>query len=203
VQRANQSGIALSEIARTAEAVNQQVNDITLSAQRMSQASNSLVEAMDTVSAVVEENVAATQKMTANTSEVTQDIENIASISEENSAAIEEVSAGAEEMNAQAEEVSAAAQSLSNMAQGLQALVSQFRLDDFRPEDVPLDQDSTTPEEPASPVAEEAGASLDPLLPVPIRVSQGENEPPVPAASDGGTEIGDESTIPEAASLAS
>ena len=82
----------------------------------------------ETVSAVVEENVAATEQMAANSSEVSQAIENIASVSQENSAAVEEVSASAEEMSAQVEEVSAAAQALNEMARALDAVVAQFKL---------------------------------------------------------------------------
>jgi methyl-accepting chemotaxis protein len=59
-----------------------------------------LVEAVTTVSAVVEENTASTEQMAAGSTEILQEIENIASISEENTAAVEEVSASTEEMNA-------------------------------------------------------------------------------------------------------
>jgi hypothetical protein len=89
-----------------------------------------LVNAMDSVSAVVVENTASTEEMAAASSEVTKTIQNIASVSEENSASTEEVSASAEEMNAQVEEVTASAQSLAEMAQTLQNVVSQFKLTD-------------------------------------------------------------------------
>ena len=91
--------------------------------------SDEMVTAMDSVSAVVEENTAATQEMASNSAEVTRAIENIASIGEENSAAVEEVSAATEEMSAQVEEVSASAQSLADMALMLQDLVAQFKFE--------------------------------------------------------------------------
>jgi methyl-accepting chemotaxis protein len=87
-----------------------------------------LVEAVDAVSAVIEENTAATEEMAANSSELTQAVENIASVSEENSAAVEEVSASTEEVLAQVEQVSASATSLMDLAQDLQRVVSQFKL---------------------------------------------------------------------------
>jgi len=87
------------------------------------------VDAMDSVSAVVEENTAATEQMAAGSTEVTNAIESIASISEENSAAVEEVSASTEEMSAQVEEVTASAQSLADMAQALQQVVALFKVE--------------------------------------------------------------------------
>ena len=87
-----------------------------------------LVEAVDSVSAVIEENTAATEEMTANSTELTQQIESIASVSEENSAAVEQVSASTEEVSAQVEEVSASAASMMEMAKNLQQIVAQFKL---------------------------------------------------------------------------
>ena len=94
----------------------------------MSTSSNELVRAMETVSAVVEENTAATEQMAASSNEMMQAMANIASVSEENSAAIEEVSASTEEVLAQVEHVSSSAASLTTMAQGLQQIVAQFTL---------------------------------------------------------------------------
>ncbi len=107
VVRANSAGVVLDNILGAAE----------------------LVEAVDSVSAVIEENTAATEEMAANSTELTQAIENIASVSEENSAAVEEVSASTEEVSAQVEEVSASAASLMDMAKNLQKVVSRFKLD--------------------------------------------------------------------------
>lgn len=91
-------------------------------------ASEELISAVDSVSAIVEENTASTEQMAANSNEVIMAIESIASVSEENSAAIEEVSVNAEEMSAQVEEVTTSAQSLSEMALTLQEVVAQFKL---------------------------------------------------------------------------
>jgi methyl-accepting chemotaxis protein len=128
VASANKAGKALSDILTAAKAVNDQATLAGNAAAQMSASSSELVSAVDSVSAVVEENTAATEEMAANSTEVNQAIESIASVSEENSAAIEEVSASAEEMTAQVEEVTASAQSLSEMAQTLQEIVRHFRL---------------------------------------------------------------------------
>jgi methyl-accepting chemotaxis protein len=127
-ERAMEAGQALESILEAAEGVRKQVTAIRAAADRMSAAAGELAGAMDSVSAVVEENSAATEQMAASSSEVTQAIEGIASVSEENSAAVEEVSAGAEEMSAQTEEVAASAASLTDMAQALEAIVAQFKL---------------------------------------------------------------------------
>ncbi len=126
--RAGNAGIALQEIQHSVHSVVEQANQAAEAAQKMEIAANELVDAMDAVSAVVEENTAATEEMAASSTQVTQAIETIASVSEENSAAIEEVSASSEEMSAQVEEVNAAAQSLAEMARTLQQIVAEFQL---------------------------------------------------------------------------
>jgi methyl-accepting chemotaxis protein len=128
VKSANLAGTALSEILNSAEEVNAQAKLAGEASTRMSEFSDELVAAVDSVSAVVEENTAATEEMAANSTEVTQAIEVIASVSEENSASIEEVSASTEEMSAQVEEVNASALSLNEMAKELQNVVSRFKL---------------------------------------------------------------------------
>jgi methyl-accepting chemotaxis protein len=109
--------------------VERQVGALSAAAERMRGSSEEMMHAMETVSAVVEENTASTEEMAANSAEVNEAVDHIASVSEENSAAVEEVSASAEEMSAQVEEVTASAQSLSEMARTLQQLVSQFKVD--------------------------------------------------------------------------
>jgi methyl-accepting chemotaxis protein len=126
---ANQSGASLVEMLQGAEKSRQSGMAITAAAEHMNRLAAELVNAMDSVSAVVEENTAATEEMSAGSSSVTQSIENIASVSEENSAAVEEASAGAEEMSAQVAEVTTSSQSLSEMAFTLQTLVSRFKLE--------------------------------------------------------------------------
>ncbi len=124
-----QGGRQVSILTATEDA-NRQMKEIADAAQQMESLSNELVEAMDTVSSVVEENAAATEEMTTSSEEVSRAIETIAGISEENSASAEEVAASVEEVSAQAEQVTASAQSLNDMAQTLLAMVAQFTLPD-------------------------------------------------------------------------
>ncbi|NMC53087.1 MAG: methyl-accepting chemotaxis protein [Chloroflexi bacterium] len=128
VQTANQAGDALSSIMETAAGVEKGGAEAVQVARQAQSAASDLVSAMDTVSAVVEENTAATEEMAAGSLEVSQSVENIASVSEENSAAVEEVSASTEEMSAQVEEVTASAQSLAEMAEALNEIVNRFQI---------------------------------------------------------------------------
>jgi methyl-accepting chemotaxis protein len=144
VGRADRSGQALDRIQIAVEAVNNGMAEIASATQEMNLSSDSLVSAMDRVSAVVEANTAATEQMSAGESEVRQAIEGIAGISEENAMAVEEISASAEEVNAQVEEVSASANTLAEMSQALRKLIEQFKLEKA---------DRETPEERVSPRA--------------------------------------------------
>ncbi|KPL71447.1 hypothetical protein ADN00_17325 [Ornatilinea apprima] len=128
VQTANQAGDALSSIMETAAGVEKGGAEAVQVARQAQSAASDLVSAMDTVSAVVEQNTAATEEMAAGSLEVSQSVENIASVSEENSAAVEEVSASTEEMSAQVEEVTASAQSLAEMAEALNEIVNRFQI---------------------------------------------------------------------------
>jgi methyl-accepting chemotaxis protein len=128
VQLAGQSRQALGQLLLSAENSQKSGQQIAAAALQMTALANKLVGAMDTVSAIVEENTAATEEMAAGSSEVTQAIENIASVSEENSATLEETSASTLEMNNQVEEVTASIQYLSTMVEDLEKLVSQFRV---------------------------------------------------------------------------
>jgi methyl-accepting chemotaxis protein len=128
VSLGNQSGQALSGLLESALGGQKSGEVIAAAAKEMTNLADKLVTAMDSVSAVVEENTAATEEMAAGANEVTSAIENIASASEENSAATEEVSASAEEMNAQVEEVTSSAETLANMARDLQELITKFKL---------------------------------------------------------------------------
>jgi len=128
VSHANDAGEALASIVKAAEAVYQQTNQVTESAEKMNIAANELVSTTDRVAAVIERNVSATQELSSGVNEVTKAMENIASISEENSAAAEEVSASTEEVSTQMDEVSNSVQALTEMADALHQIISGFKL---------------------------------------------------------------------------
>jgi methyl-accepting chemotaxis protein len=120
--KAGQAGRALEEILSAVELTVRQVTD-----------------AMQSISAVVEENTASTEEMAAQSGQVSAAIEAIAAVAEEQSAATEEVSASAEEMSAQVEEMSAQAQEMAATAEQLRELVARFKLDQAADEAVVTD----------------------------------------------------------------
>ncbi len=128
VEKAGTAGVSLENILKASQHVFTQSELAANVAGQMMTSSNELVIAVDSVSAVIEENTAATEQMSASANEVTAAIENIASISEENSAATEEVSASTEEVSAQTQEVSNAAAEMRNMAEALREVVASFKL---------------------------------------------------------------------------
>jgi len=108
--------------------VSEAVEMATAAAGDINLASGDLNHAIEAVSDVVKENLAATQTLASSSNNVMQATENIASISEENSAAVEEVSASTEEMSAQVQEVDMAAQSLADMGQSLRESINTFSI---------------------------------------------------------------------------
>jgi len=120
---------AVTAMDNSAVEVDRQVAAISGATREMNTFSKELLDAMTTVSAVVQENTAATEQMSAGSGQMLNAIEEIASVSQENSAAAEEVSAAAEEMSAQVTEVNESAQKLHQVAQKLQALVGRFELE--------------------------------------------------------------------------
>jgi methyl-accepting chemotaxis protein len=128
VGRANQAGKALEAILQAAEGVYRQAEQAGAASEEMSAAAEELVGAIDSVSAIVEENTAASEEMAVSSSDVVDAFEGISAISLKNAASTEEVSAGTEEMSAQVEEVSASAQSLSDLAEDLHEIISHFKL---------------------------------------------------------------------------
>ncbi len=131
--RADQAGRALSEILRAVDATVAQVTGIAAAAQGMAGSARRVTDAMQSISAVVEENTASTEEMAGRAAEVTGAIQSIARVAQDNSSAMGEVSAASEEMAAQVEEVAAQAQALASTARQLQALAARFTVDDGSP----------------------------------------------------------------------
>ncbi|MCC7369194.1 MAG: MCP four helix bundle domain-containing protein [Chloroflexi bacterium] len=127
--RADEAGRALGEILRAVSVTVDQVAQIASAAQEMAANAHGVVEAMTSVSAVVEENSAATEEMAAQAGQVTASISSISRAAANNSAATEEVSASAEQMSAQVEEMNAQAEELAATAEQLKGLVERFKID--------------------------------------------------------------------------
>ncbi|MBA4385501.1 MAG: hypothetical protein C0410_12255 [Anaerolinea sp.] len=125
---AEKAGLALSAIDQVSLRLKKEADAAASAAEEMAASANELVAAVDSVSAVVEQNTASTEEMAASSGEVSMAVENIASVSEENSAAVEEVSASTEEMAAQMAEVTQSATALAALAQELNNVVERFKI---------------------------------------------------------------------------
>jgi methyl-accepting chemotaxis protein len=128
VVMAKTSGDTAQQILKIAKEGQESMQKIIEATQIMKDTSSDLVDAMDTVSAVIEENTASTEEMSAGSSQISQMMENIASVSEENSAAIEQISASSTEMTSQIEQVAESAAEMAVLAEELEKLVNQFKL---------------------------------------------------------------------------
>ena len=127
--KADQAGVALTEILDAIEAMVERVTVIAGAAQQMTTASRGVVDAMGNISAIVEESSAATEEMAAQAGQVSESIQSIASAAEQSSGATRQVSASAEEMSAQVEDVSEQAEMLAGTAAEVQSLLAQFRVE--------------------------------------------------------------------------
>jgi methyl-accepting chemotaxis protein len=128
VKLTSEAGHAMGNMLATAKLGEKSGNEIANVSQKMISLAGELDLAMETVNAVVADNLKASEKMSERSQEVTQAIENIASVSEQNSASVEEINASAEDVNAQMHEVASSAQLLSEMARSLEKLVADFEL---------------------------------------------------------------------------
>lgn len=128
VLQASESENALRSILEAMVVVKRQVDTVAVDAEQVNIATNTVINTMDSVSAVVEENTSATEEMASGAEQVVEAAGEIASISEENNAAIEQVSASIEEVSTQAEEIAASATGLNELAQILQEQITRFKL---------------------------------------------------------------------------
>lgn len=127
-EMAGQAGASLDAILSALGEITTQIDRMSGSMQRMTDASNEVMRGVENLSAVNEQSSAATQQMAASSHEVSSGIEQVAAVSEESAASAEEVSAAAEEQSASVQEMTAAAQESTEVAAGLQRLVSRFRV---------------------------------------------------------------------------
>jgi methyl-accepting chemotaxis protein len=127
--KADQAGVALTEILDAIEAMVERVTTIATAAQEMTGASRGVVDAMASISAIVEESSAATEEMAAQAGQVSESIQSIASAAEQSSGATRQVSASSDEMSAQVADVSEQAEVLARTAAEVRALLAQFRVD--------------------------------------------------------------------------
>jgi methyl-accepting chemotaxis protein len=126
VKRASEAGAALESIVQTSQVVYDEGTQAVEVARVALLAAKELVNAMESVSAVVEQNSAAMQQMSAGSGDVGMAIERISVVSMQNSSSVEEVSAATEQISAQMEDVMESAQRLAAMAGVLSDAIAYF-----------------------------------------------------------------------------
>jgi methyl-accepting chemotaxis protein len=131
--QAAQAGQALAAILSSVEQTVTQIMQIATAAEQMTSGANRVVEAMESISAVVEENTASTEEMAAQMQGVTETIAGIAAITDENSSAAAQVSAASDGMSGQVTAMIDQAHQVMETAEELQALVTRFQLDHAAP----------------------------------------------------------------------
>lgn len=128
VKLAGQAEDVIARLQAAVEAIAGQIMDISDAGEKLTVASNQMMQEVERVSAVVEESTASTEEMAASSAQVNESLASVASVAEQASASAEEVAAAAEELAAQAEEATAVAQSLTAQADALRQAVAMFRV---------------------------------------------------------------------------
>ncbi|MFN8637601.1 MAG: methyl-accepting chemotaxis protein [Chloroflexota bacterium] len=130
--QADKAGAALAEILQAVGTTVTQVSSIAETARTMADGGQRVLAAMESISAVVEQNSAATEEMAAQTGQVTTSIESIAAVAEESSATAEELAVSTDLMRTKTEATYADAERLVEATARLRELFSRFRLTDTR-----------------------------------------------------------------------
>lgn len=125
---AEEAGASLQEIVKGVQLSGERIEKIMNVIKDILVNSYQVAEAMNSASAITEENSASTEEMTASAQEINSTIRSISAISQENASTAEEVSASTEELTASIEEINASSEQLSEMAEGLKNIISQFKI---------------------------------------------------------------------------
>lgn len=123
---AESAGQAFSQILNVVGDVSRQMSSIETAISEMTTRSAEFVSAMDTMSAVVEENTASTEQMTASANEVSLSVENIATVAKENYGSAEAASASIDKINIRLISMKNSANSMNETAHALLELVKRF-----------------------------------------------------------------------------
>lgn len=127
-QLAAESGAALQTILSTAQRVATDVGSIAHAIGGVREGAQRVVQAFDTLAAIVEENTSATEEMSASATQVASSVSTIAQVAQENATAAAQVSSAMEELSASTEEVAVSAQDLARIAEQLSQQAARFRV---------------------------------------------------------------------------
>ncbi len=128
VSHAHQSQQALNGILTNVEDVQQQVAHIAAASQEINASSSELVDAMSSVSSVVEENTAAAEEMSAGAAEALEVTETVAQLSLQSGQVVQSATVAANRIVDEMSRVTAAVETLNAVANELTQRIDQFAL---------------------------------------------------------------------------
>ena len=128
VAQSDETATALAAIRRVTEEGASAMASILAAATGINQSTQTVVDTMQSISAVVEENSAATEQMAAQSTQLANAINEIAALCERDAAAADDLVTSTSIMKERFGEVSALANSLEGTAGGLRGIASEFEL---------------------------------------------------------------------------
>jgi methyl-accepting chemotaxis protein len=128
MQLASQAAELLGQIERQAQDAAGMAGQVGEAMSQVKQKTDAVVSAVESVSAVVEENSASAAEMADSSNAANSAIDGVAGISEENSAAAEEMQQSIEKLSCRVKEVTNSAVELADLAEELRACISIFKL---------------------------------------------------------------------------
>lgn len=123
----NEAAEILVGIGSDAEGTRREIEGIELAIENLRARSAEAVGAMDSVSAVTEENTAATEEISANAGRTRELVGNLAMVSKNNTQRVEDISSMSEEISASSEEIVGVSQNLVRLAEELELMLKQFK----------------------------------------------------------------------------
>lgn len=129
VKLTGEAGLALRQILEFADQANEQIQQINLSTQLISEKSKDMVSAIDNVAAIVQQNTAASTEMAGGSRNVRKMVENIGYVSAESAKAVREVGTSGEDMRQVVIDIAQSSETLAGMAGELEKMVAQFKLE--------------------------------------------------------------------------
>jgi methyl-accepting chemotaxis protein len=126
--RSLEAATALDGIVRTVDAIGDRMSEISRATQEIDSATGTLTDAMATVSAVVEENVAATDAIASRAGEVSSAVASLRELSDHSSTALSQIEATAVETTADEAAVADAIERMSTLAAALEQQVIRLNV---------------------------------------------------------------------------
>ena len=126
---ATRSGDSLDALLNSATQMNKEIDTMAGVHAKVPTLMNTLVNAIERISSVIDQNVSTTKHLTQNVHKTLKMIETVSEISQHNAVTIDEISKKTEVGSEQAKEVREVAKGLADLAEGLLGATAQFTVD--------------------------------------------------------------------------